>query len=118
MLPSNPTVKGRSTGAHFRVLICSSATPPYSLRSQPNWGRAGLSLEPGPPVSLSSYFGQPSWLTGIADADCESFRDGGATPPVGTNQTSTRRYFALASLSFTVWPLNSPVFGMAEVPQK
>ena len=48
----------------------------------------------------------------------ESFSEAGATPPVGTNQTSIRRYFAFVSLSFTVWPLNSAVFGVAEVPQK
>src|SRR3954467_9211912 len=57
LLPSNPTVKGRSTGAHFRVLICSSATPGCSPTRKTNqiW-RASLSVDPGPPVLLTSLF--------------------------------------------------------------
>jgi hypothetical protein len=47
----------------------------------------------GTPLPID-YRGQPRLLTPSAAASFASLADGGGIPPVGTNQTSTRPYFA------------------------
>src|SRR5580700_11565346 len=73
------------------------------------------------PLPVLDYLGQPSSFTLSSTALLLPCADAGRTPPEGTNHTSTRRFFASSSVSWTRLPWISPVddsqkYGWKSIP--